>query len=413
MKTNIKKADSPVRASLKPIIWAAFAISAFAIILWTAMTSLGDADGEAKLIPAAPDSLVSAGAPRSQLELKRMFESMSLSYTEGGKEVYEPISKDYSIAVSQRIARGEELALSVEEVLYIISDSVAAYEKYDVIRLRGADGATEKVVTCYEAEENESSPFHRKMRDKLQNVAEIIEYRISALSSPHTMVTAEDGSRVYTPRYATKESGEEKVSFVFGLTSDTEKYEGAVVYVSENGEKVALYPHADEAALCRTKVIIHNDKPMSREESELLKNNGWDITACRNITPLYWYPMTNIRIFAVGGKVILADPDSERVTEPLPEGHKLISLAVRNTDGITEIYFSSAYGEGSSVFVYSMSEGKATVIDSSENGLLAMIENGYDGYDRVAVCSAVRREDGRFVTAVECVGEPLYVYAKR
>ena len=125
---------------------SAAAIFLFAVVLWVAISSIGAVGGGIKRASAAPDSLLSAGAPRSQLELKRFFESIGLTYTEDGKKVWEPVSSEYRRAVERLSESGDRQLLSVEEVLFIIADSRTAYDSFDVIRFRSGSGEVEEEI---------------------------------------------------------------------------------------------------------------------------------------------------------------------------------------------------------------------------------------------------------------------------
>ena len=125
---------------------SAAAIFLFAVVLWVAISSISAVGGGIKRASTAPDSLLSAGAPRSQLELKRFFESIGLTYTEDGKKVWEPVSSEYRRAVERLSESGDRQLLSVEEVLFIIADSRTAYDSFDVIRFRSGSGEVEEEI---------------------------------------------------------------------------------------------------------------------------------------------------------------------------------------------------------------------------------------------------------------------------
>lgn len=395
MKTKYNgKGVSPMLAGMAAII-------VFALALTLAVGSLGSAEGRMKTAREAPDSLVSAGAPRSQLELKRMFESMSLVYTENGKEIYEPISAEYRRSIEEKIASGESPMLSVEEILFIISDSAAAYGKYDVIRFKDSSGKIEAEIDPFDAGQSDKMPFHRSAYDRIIAVTELIRLRIEYMSAEGAMTESADGTFRYEPRQVEREKNKEDYendsAFLFKNDGDR-----AVIFETGGGE-VVLYPAEKESALCRMKVLLVIDREITENERNILSSSGYDASRCRNITPEYWYSETNIRLFVFGGRVILTD--AEKSTDLLPEGYKLASAALCR-DGV---YFTASSETGSSVWKYS--GGEINKIFESNEKYLAVIEPlQYEKYDCVEVYAALPAEDERFVTALECIGEPIIKY---
>ena len=380
------------------------AIAVFAIALWWAIASLGATEETVKRLPDAPDSLVSAGAPRSQLELKRMFESMSLTYLENGRVIYEPISAEYLCATKEKIENGEKPALSVEEVLFIIADTPQLYERADVIRLRESDGSVKREIVTGEVRENGERAFHRAAFDRISEIAYIIEYRVEALSTPESFGEDGEGRRYYEPPESERNDGKTYSAsgrFLFGLYGDAADYERAVVYLAEDGKEVILYPSASESALCRTKVILQNQREATARERELLTLSGCSPDRCKNITPLYWYSETDVRLFAFGSMVILVDPAVG--TEPLPDGAKLISAAIGDA-----VYLTVARSSGSVLLRYADGELKSLLETTEE--YIAAVETLTGEYGRVSVYKATRFEDERFVTALECNGDPIAEY---
>lgn len=386
---------------------AAVILVVFAVTLLLAIVSLGATDGEAKSAPDAPDSLVSAGAPRSQLELKRMFEAMSLTYSEGGLWVYEPVSSEYRRALEERIKDRERPVLSVEEILFIISDSASAYDKYDLIRFRNAEGDVEEEIYPAELAERQGAPLHRSALGRITDVSRLIELRVKTLSAPDSMTEEESGELKYLPTQTGSAEGEK--AFVFGLHADSENYAEAVVFLPGNGNRVTLYPYADEASYCRTKVILQNDRTATEPEKALLVSAGADVSRSRNMTPEYFYGKTEIRLFVFGGNVILVDAENGVATALLPKGLKLTSVALSNNAvGADELYFTASSENGASVWRYS--RGFIERLFESDGEFLAVSEP-LAGDDSVSVFRAAKREDESFVSALECIGEPVAIYS--
>jgi hypothetical protein len=382
------------------------AIAVFAIALWWAIASLGAIEESVSRLPDAPDSLVSAGAPRSQLELKRMFESMSLTYVENGKTVCEPISAEYRRATEEKIEAGETPALSVEEVLFIVADTPQLYEKVDVIRLRGADGSVEREILTGGVRESVEKAFHRAAFDRIANIMLVIEYRIGALSTPDSFGYDGEGRKYYEPRESERNDGKTYSAggrFVFGLYGGNADPERAMVYVSDGGKDVILYPSANEAALCRTKVILQNQRGRTSRERELLALAGYSPDRCKNITPLYWYAETDVRLFAFGSLVVIIDPEGDGRATLLPEGTKLISAAIGDV-----VYLTVASDNGSDLLRYA--DGLLETLLSTDEEYIAVCESLVGEYGDVSVYKATRFEDERFVIALECGGDPIAEY---
>ncbi len=368
---------------------AVISVIAFALALTLAITSIGSAEGKVKTAREAPDSLVSAGTPRSQLELKRMFESMSLSYIENGKEVYEPISSEYRKSVD------ENSVLAVEEILFIISDTVSAYEKYDIIRMRDADGKIECEIEPFEPYQSFDKPFHRSAYDRIRAVSELIRLRVEYMSGEGAMAENADGGYRYAPRQVNKEGQYNDRAFLFQSVG--------VIFETGVGDEVVLYPMEKDFELCRTKVLLVTDMETSEAEEMMLSAAGYDPSRCRNITPEYWYGETDSRLFVLGGKVILAD--SDKAFEFLSDSEKLTSAAIAGKN----LYFTSSSEKGSAV--WKCSNGEAKKIFESAEEYLAVIEPLFsDKYDNVEVYAASPVDDGRFVVSIKCNGEPLAKY---
>ena len=388
-------------ADARPIITASVFILAFAIVLFFAIASLGAAEGGSKKAPGAPDSLVSAGAPRSQLELKRMFEAMSLTYMDGDLAVYEPITREYRAALEERMASGESPALSVEEILFIVSDSASAYDGFDVIRFKSASGEIEREIYPKKVTQSRDGSLGLSALDRIKAVSELIELRVRLLSAPDAFSVGESGSVSYTPRRA--DGSDTVAGFQFGFSGDGEGIAAAVVFLPDNGGRVTLYPTAEELALCYTRVIQHTDIEATEAEKELLSLGGFEPSRCRNITPEYFYGLTHLRLFALGGEVVLTDVEKGRAIRLLDGGERLSSVAL-GSDGL---FYTTLADGGSSVYKYS-DKGRERLYTAEFQ--LAVAEPLTGGYGSVLVYEAERREDERFVTALECVGEPIAEY---
>lgn len=407
--------DNKKTAGSRPIIIAAALIVAFSIVLWAAIASLGTADGGIKSAPGAPDSLVSAGAPRSQLELKRIFEAMSLTYEEGGLSVYEPVSSEYRSALGERIAAGESFALSVEEMLFVISDTVAAYDKYDVIRFKDGSGNIEKEFWPIDAAQTEDNTLAASALGKISEVARIIELRVKVMSTSDSLTETSDGELKYIPRQVNREGNGGDTSekaFLFGLHAGIENYSEAVIFLPGNGSRITLYPSSNEAWLCRTKVILQTQRTATEAERSLLMSEGVDPERSRNITPEYFYGEISVRLFVFGGRAILLDPEVGDAILLLPESERITSTAIARTGegGEAELYFTSSSEKGSSVWRYAVGSGRTEKLFESADEYLAVSEPIGGDYSSASVYRAAKREDERFVITLECIGEPIAAY---
>jgi hypothetical protein len=177
-----------------------------------------------------------------------------------------------------------------------------------------------------------------------------------------------------------------------------------VVFMPGNGTKVVLYPSAEEAALCRTKVILHTDIKATDDEKALLSSLGADPDRCRNITPEYFYGRTELRLFALGGEVVLTDTEQGKAVSLLEDGERLSSVAFAE-DGL---YYTTLSDSGASVYKYS--GGERELLFGSDS-LLAVTEPFDGDYDRVLIYKAERQENESFVTALECIGDPIAEYS--
>ena len=386
---------------------SAAAIFLFAVVLWVAISSIGAVGGGIKRASAAPDSLLSAGAPRSQLELKRFFESIGLTYTEDGKKVWEPVSSEYRRAVERLSESGDRQLLSVEEVLFIISDSRTAYDSFDVIRFRSGSGEVEEEILPVSPTEDVNGPYHRSASDRVALVNRVIMLRMKSLSSEDSFVSL-GNEIVYTPENATPRDDGGIRSFVFGGVTDSPHIPVGVMFSPGDGRRVLLYPTEEDLAETKTKVLLQTKVPASDDERELLASVGCDPDRCRNITPEYWYGRTGLRLFVFGGRAVLVDPELGRGVLLLPEAYSLMSAAICGEAGDMSFYFTAAYDGEFSLWKYRDGEVMRLVV--SETDCLAVTEPFEGGYEKVGLYNAVAREDERFVVALECIGERLCEY---
>lgn len=329
------------------------AITLLALLLWFAVVSIGRVDGRIKTAPSAPDSLVSVGAPRSQLSLKRMFSLMSDSYEIEGKTVYEPITSLYRRSVEERIQNGEDVSLSVEEVLYIISDTSAAYDSYDTILLMSSNGSVEKTIVPRGELASCDIPYHIAAQQRINDIIEIIEYRLSALSSEDAIDSGE-GRFAYIPNYLERKEG-----FGFFEISD-----GQIAFRPDSTRTVMLYPSASEYNDANAKVIFESKRKATFDEEYALSNGGYEPENCRNITPEYWYLSTDLRLFVSGGRIILVDGKNCTARDTLPDNMRFTSFAL---NGDT-VYFTSSLlsDNGSALWRYTKDNGIELIYESKE-----------------------------------------------
>ena len=336
--------------SLKIVLVSIITVASFAVALLGSLLLIGADSGEVKGLRNSPTGLVSAGAPRSQLSLKQMFDSMGAVRTNGNRVVYEPITEEYLRAVSDRIERGEKPTLSVEEILYIISDSVASAEKYDGVKLHG-----EGTVT-FKRDDGERMP-HLTHLENSRAIYEIIVYRIKSLC--HGGAFEEDGnSLIYYPDPAEERGHERK--FVFTPVSDAKRNDNIVFYPG-NGQTVTLYPTSD-GERGELRYMLQSDEPIGDAARIILENYGYSPDRCRNITPSYWKGITECKLVVVGGRILIVDPICGRVTDSAPEGMRTVSVAAGDNDGdgVYELYFT-AYSEVEGVAVR-YSSGNAEIL---------------------------------------------------
>lgn len=362
-------------------------------LLYIAIVSIDGADGEGKTSPEAPESLVSLGAPRSQLELERVFSSIADEYSENGVRVYEPVTASYYESIQKRINNGESFALSVEEVLYIISDSVEAYESFDVIRLVKADGMVKDISPIKDSAFT-TLTYSDASEVKARAILEIILYRILVLSSPDNVTRTEE-NYVYVPK--DKENGERSFRIV---RLDAPDISEGIVFNSDNGE-VTLYPTDKIISDCLSTVICESRRALSRAEREVLTRSGYDADVCRNVTPEYFYGRTPLRLVAIDGRILVVDIEKIKTTDPLPSDAKFTSTALAE-DGI---YITCTTPSGSAVYKYETAVGEKLVMNSSE----AYVGAYFDA-DGVYIYPAKRTESKKYISVLVRSGDPIIYF---
>lgn len=124
-------------------------------------------------------------APISQAEMNNKYEAMS-EITENGKTIT-IISERYLDEYWRNINQnGSVVSLSTDEVYYIVRDSIEKYLSYDFINLAGngtiINAAQLRAKGDYETD--------------IDSVYQIIIYRLSALSSSETFISAFDAMNI-------------------------------------------------------------------------------------------------------------------------------------------------------------------------------------------------------------------------
>ena len=394
MKNEERSASREHRAATVLLAGTLAALVLFGSLLWLAIISIDGANGLYKTSPGAPESLVSLGAPRSQLDLERMFSSMSNAYTEGGKSVCEPVTASYRESVNARISKGERFALSVEEVLYIISDSVEAYSEYDLIRLVSADGSTEREIAPIAELSESPRPYYDAATQKARDILAIITHRIFSLSSPDA-ITESDGVYVYTPEYKEKDSAAKSFTIA---KSDAEDVTNAIAFKADSGRAVTLYPTEKMVNDTNSTVLCESKRALGRAEREVLSRSGYDPDACRNVTPEYFYGKTDMRLVAVGGRIIVVDVDSLSAIDPLTRDERFASVALCEGD----LYITSTVGDGSAVWHYKSGESADRIATFEEKHV-----GVYSDGDRIGVYAAKKKDSGKYISVLVREGEPL------
>lgn len=390
MKKVERSARREVRATVLLFAGTVTALVLFGLILWTAIMSIDGARGLYKTSPDAPESLVSLGAPRSQLDLLRMFSSMRSEYNEVGGTVCEPITAEYRKSVEERIAAGERQALSVEEILYIISDSVEMYNSYDLVRLISSDGTVDAAIEPIKELSEENVPYYVAAQKKAEDVMRIITYRIFSLSSPEVMVKTDEGY-LYIPEYTEREGAR---SFTI---SDV------IAFNTDNGGTVKLYPTEKITESCHSTVLIESKRALGRAEREVIIASGYDVDAARNVTPEYMYGKTDLRLVALGGRVVIVDINGYAAVDVLPKSERLTSVAILGDS----LYFTSSDGSGSSLWIYKIGKGAERIFESVEEYI-----GIYDDGETLGLYAANKLESKKYITLLVRSGEPIMMIEK-
>ena len=323
--------NTPVIVAVALILILAFAISLFA-----ALSALGEADGEIKISGGQSGELFSAGAPRSQLALKQMFDAMSTVRSNGNKTLYEPITEEYLAVVSDRIDKGERPMLSVEEVLYIISDTVTLAEKYDGVTLHG-------IGTVLFRKSDSSRPIHIAAIENCQSIIQTVIYRIKSLCISDA---TEQNGEVFTYYPDGDSRDPDRRRFVFTPAKDG-SIGMNIVFFPGDGQCIDLFPSPEITDLCNTKYMSVSSAELTQREMEILSASGLESSQCRSVTPEYWKGLTDCRLVVVAGRIVIIDPESGTAVDSAPDGMRTISLALGDSDGDKkyELYFT-AFADG-------------------------------------------------------------------
>ena len=399
MKNGERSASREHRAAAVLLVGTLATLVLFGTLLWLAIISIDGANGLYKTSPGAPESLVSLGAPRSQLDLERMFSSMSNTYDEDGKTVYEPVTASYRESVDRRVSEGESFALSVEEMLYIISDSIESYDSYDLVRLVFADGSVEREITPIKELAESSRPYHETADERTRDILAIITYRIFALTSPDA-IEEKDGVYVYTPEYKEKDSGVR--SFAISK-SDAADISSAITFNADNGRTVLLYPTEKMLDDANSTVLRESIRVLGRAEREVLTRSGYDPDACRNVTPEYFYGETAIRLVAVGGRIVVVDADSVAATDPLPQNERFASVALSEN----VVYLTSTHEGGSSLWRYESGVGVKKLSGFGEKYI-----GVYTDGNAVEVYAARKTDSKKYINVLVREGDALMTFEK-
>ena len=327
-------------------------VAVFALALFASLLSIGADNGEIKTSRNLRGGLVSAGAPRSQLALKQMFDSMGAVRTNGNRVVYEPITGEYLASVAEKIQNGEKPLLSVEEVLYIISDSATYPEKYDGVKLHGEG-------TLILKKDDSEKQAHVAALEKSRTVYRIILYRIKSLC--HESAFEEDGNTlVYYPDAADERSRARR--FVFTEVSDDGRSDNIVFYPGD-GQKITLYPTSDTDLFDLKYMLLSGDE-LSSAEIGILEACVYSADRYRNVTPAYWKGVTECKLVIISGRIIIVDPSSGRATDSAPSEMRTVSIAAGDNDGDGkyELYFTACSDGESAAVKYDPIKGEIEML---------------------------------------------------
>ena len=396
--TGVSERDR--RITMRLLACSLAAVILLCALLSLLVASLGRVDVRTKTSPGTPTALVSVGAPRSQLELKRMFSRMSRSYLEGDRRVCEPITHDYKEYVDRRIASGESVGLSVEEVIYVITDSVSIYGNHDVINLVGVDGEADARIYPERELINGYEPYHVTAVERINDITEIIAYRLLSLSSPERLRRTEHGYEYFPLDSRSEDSGS-----VFIIDLSVGEIDERVVFFPDTVRRIEVFPSPSIKEDADSKLILENPRKATDEEAELMRESGYAPESCRNITPKHWYERTDLRMFVSGGRVIIVDPTAKWAADTLPAEEKFTSAAICGYENET-IYFTSSDSHGGSA-LWSYSHGEVTKLYESEAEHLAVYES-YDG-EYAELYEAYKQENAKYMILLIRRGECLWM----
>ncbi len=252
--------------------------------------------------------------PEPQSALEKKFSAMSKTYeTSSGKTVIEPFSKEFLTEYWKSNLEKEELkTLSMEEVMFIIQDSVRIYQEYDIVRFpefrravntievdkripefihERANGFFEQTQISYYKDGYENITSHSK------NISAIIFIRLRMLSSPCTIVSDQD-KIAYIADYTGEEDVAKALSGEIGERV-LEFYNKVFVHeLSSNG--VACFPTGAYATpKAELSDLLKKDLPHSSEFEKIGKGMSYTEVVellgpqqryCRDMS---WYSCTS------------------------------------------------------------------------------------------------------------------------
>ena len=177
------------------------------IVLAGCMYAIAAENGAAKVydmgsqINTDDTTIVDDDAPVAQSELQKKFSEM-YDISEDG-ETITVISEDYLNKYWQSNYEKEVIhSLTIEEVYFIIQDSIRIYEEYDEIVLTGFASISSMIQVAERFPFVEDKVIKTQLDaipyyewDDIEAIYEIILYRLKALSSPKAFVTGEEAIR--------------------------------------------------------------------------------------------------------------------------------------------------------------------------------------------------------------------------
>ncbi len=221
-----------MKTNKKIIITAASLVLLSAVILGVALFFISNKTGDDKQFSEGDVPFESSEVktndfiyipPESQADLEKKFGAMAKTYeTSWGKKVIEPASKEFLSEYWKSNLEKEELkTLSIEEVMFIIQDSVRIYQEYDIVSFpefyvetfntevkdripqyiqNHKNGFYTNTKASYSKDDYENITSHSK------NISTIVFIRLRMLSSPCTFAS-ENNKIAYIAGY----TGEEDV----------------------------------------------------------------------------------------------------------------------------------------------------------------------------------------------------------